>query len=74
MKTKLDLLTKLHYELNLDNFFNVEFNETKLYLLGFHTNELEVLLFNKNYQVQWDKVREKYIYDSDNLKIVLSDR
>lgn len=74
MKAKLDLLTKIHYDLNLNNFFNVEFNETKLYLLGFYKNELEVLLFNKHYQVQWDRVREKYIYDSDDLKIVLSER
>jgi hypothetical protein len=33
MKTKLDLATKLHYELNLENFFNVDITQYKVCLL-----------------------------------------
>jgi len=71
MKTNLDLATKLHYELNLDNFFNVDITKTKVAILGYYTLELEVLLFKKGYQVQWNDFYKNYRFESKNITIAL---
>ena len=72
MKTNLDLATKLHYELNLDNFFNVDITKTKVALLGYYTLELEVLLFSKGYQVQWNDFYKNYRFESEKITIALT--
>ena len=72
MKKNLDLLTRLHYELNLDNFFNAEVFEFRVTILGWHTPELEKLLFEKGYQVTFESDRNQYIYENLMLKIILS--
>ena len=71
MKTNLDLATKLHYELNLDNFFNVDITKTKVSILGYYTLEMEVLLFSKGYQVQWNDFYKNYRFESENITIAL---
>ena len=74
MKTKLDLVTKLHYELNLENFFSVELKKFNLLLLAWNTPELEKLLFDKGYQVQWNEYYKNYRYESEELTIALIDK
>ena len=74
MKSKLDLATKLHYELNLDNFFSVEIKTFNLLLLAWNTPELEKLLFDKGYQVQWNKDYKNYRFESEELTIALIDK
>jgi hypothetical protein len=71
MKKNLDLATKLHYELNLDNFFNVDITKTKASILGYYTLELEVLLFSKGYQLQWNDFYKNYRFESENITIAL---
>ena len=73
MKSKLDLATKLHYELNLENFFSVEIKQFNLLLLAWNTPELEKLLFEKGYQVQWNEHYKNYRYESKDLTIALID-
>jgi hypothetical protein len=73
MKSKLDLATKLHYELNLENFFSVEIKQFNLLLLAWNTPELEKLLFDKGYQVQWNEHFKNYRYESGELTIALID-
>jgi hypothetical protein len=73
MKTNLDLATKLHYELNLDNFFNVDITKNKVTLLGYYNEHLERILFDKGYQVQWDDFYKNYIFESENIRIVLAE-
>jgi hypothetical protein len=72
MKTNLDLATKLHYELNLDNFFNVDITKTKVSILGYYNLEMEVLLFSKGYQVQWNDFYKNYRFESENITIALT--
>lgn len=72
MKSKLDLVTKLHYELNLENFFSVDIMNMKVRILGWHTPELEKLIFEKGYQLDWDEVEQKWIYDVEEIRIVLA--
>ena len=74
MKTNLDLATKLHYELNLDNFFNVDITKTKVSILGYYNLELEVLLFSKGYQVQWNDFYKSYRFESENITIALMNK
>jgi hypothetical protein len=74
MKAKLDLATKLHYELNLENFFSVEIKTFNLLLLAWNTPELEKLLFDKGYQVQWNEYYQNYRYESEELTIVLAEK
>lgn len=74
MKSKLDLATKLHYELNLENFFSVEIKQFNLLLLAWNTPELEKLLFDKGYQVQWNEHFKNYRYESKDLTIVLAEK
>ncbi|CAB4151958.1 hypothetical protein UFOVP598_47 [uncultured Caudovirales phage] len=74
MKTKLDLATKLHYELNLDNFFNVDITQYKVTLLGWYNLELEVLLFSKGYQLEWNKDYKSYRFESENIVIALTEK
>ena len=72
MKTNLDLATKLHYELNLDNFFNVDITKTKVSILGYYNLEMEVLLFSKGYQLQWSEFYKNYRFESENITIALT--
>jgi len=72
MKTNLDLATKLHYELNLDNFFNVDITKTKVSILGYYNEHLERILFDKGYQVQWNDDYKNYRFESENIVIVLT--
>ena len=74
MKAKLDLATKLHYELNLENFFSVELKKFNLLLLAWNTPELEKLLFDKGYQVQWNEDYKNYRFESEELTIALIDK
>jgi hypothetical protein len=74
MKSKLDLATKLHYELNLDNFFNVSITEYNVSLLGWYTPELEKLLFDKGYQIQWSEVYKNMRFESETIAIALSEK
>jgi hypothetical protein len=71
MKTGLDLATKLHYELNLDNFFNVEITQHKVTILGYYNQKIEKLLFDKGYQLQWSDFYKNYRFESEKLTIVL---
>ena len=71
MKTNLDLTTKLHYELNLDNFFNVEITKQKVIILGYYNEHLERILFDKGYQVQWSDFYKNYRFESENITIAL---
>ncbi len=71
MKTNLDLTTKLHYELNLDNFFNVEITQHKITVLGYYNQQLEKLLFDKGYQVNFDNFYKNYRFETKDLTIVL---
>jgi len=71
MKTNLDLATKLHYELNLDNFFNVEITQHKITVLGYYNQQLEKLLFDKGYQVNFDNFYKNYRFETKDLTIVL---
>ena len=73
MKTNLDLLTKLHYELNLDNFFNVDVTKWKVSLLGYHNAHLEQILFDKGYQVMWNDEYKNYRFESEKIVIVLTE-
>ena len=72
MKTNLDLLTKLHYELNLDNFFVANVRETRIELLGWYTPDMERLLFDKGYQVMWNENVRNFRFEIDNLTIILT--
>ena len=74
MKSKLDLTTKLHYELNLENFFNVDITEYKVSLLGWYTPEMEKLLFDKGYQIQWNEVYKNMRFESEEIVIALADK
>ena len=74
MKSKLDLVTKLHYELNLENFFNVDITEYKVSLLGWYTTEMEKLLFDKGYQLQWNDVYKNMRFESEEIVIALADK
>ena len=74
MKKNLDLATKLHYELNLDNFFNVDITKNKVAILGYYTLELEVLLFKKGYQLQWNDFYKNYRFESKNITIALTEQ
>jgi hypothetical protein len=71
MKKNLDLATKLHYELNLDNFFNVEITQHKVTILGYYNQKIEKLLFDKGYQLQWSDFYKNYRFESEKLTIVL---
>jgi hypothetical protein len=71
MKTNLDLATKLHYELNLDNFFDVEITKFKVIALGYYNIHLEQILFDKGYQLQWSDFYNNYRFESEKLTIVL---
>ena len=72
MKTNLDLLTKLHYELNLDNFFVANVRESRVELLGWYTPDMERLLFDKGYQVMWNENIRNFRFETDNLTIILT--
>ena len=74
MKTNLDLATKLHYELNLDNFFNVEITKQKVIILGYYNEHLERILFDKGYQLQWSDFYNNYRFESENITIALIDK
>ena len=74
MKSKLDLTTKLHYELNLENFFNVDITEYKVSLLGWYTPEMEKLLFDKGYQLQWSEVYKNMRFESETIAIALAEK
>ena len=74
MKSKLDLATKLHYELNLENFFNVDITEYKVSLLGWYTPEMEKLLFEKGYQLQWNEVYKNMRFESEEIVIALAEK
>ena len=74
MKSKLDLVTKLHYELNLENFFNVDITEYKVSLLGWYTTEMEKLLFDRGYQLQWNDVYKNMRFESEEIVIALADK
>jgi len=74
MKTSLDNLYKLHFELNLDNFFNVEITENTTRLLGWYDSHLEKLLFDKGYQLKWSDEMNNYRFESESLVIVLSNK
>lgn len=72
MKTNLDLLTKLHYELNLDNFFVANVRQYRVELLGWYSQDMERLLFDKGYQVMWNENLRNFKYEDDNLTIILT--
>ena len=72
MKTNLDLATKLHYELNLDNFFVANIRETRVELLGWYSQDMERLLFDKGYQVMWNENQRNFRFETDNLTIILT--
>ena len=74
MKTNLDNVYKLHFELNLDNFFNVEITENSIRLLGWYDANLEKLLFDKGYQLKWSDEMNNYRFESETLVIVLSNK
>jgi hypothetical protein len=74
MKTKLDLVTKLHYELNLENFFNVQFNDFQLTLLAWNSDGLEKLLFDKGYQFQWNEDYKGLRYENEDFSIMLYEK
>lgn len=73
MKTKLDLATKLHYELNLENFFSVQIHTFKLSILGWTSDELEKLLFDKGYQLAWSEDFNGMRYENEDFSIMLVD-
>ena len=72
MKINLDLLTKLHYELNLDNFYVANIRQWGINLQGWYSPDMERLLFDKGYHVLWDEKLRNFQYNSDNLNIVLT--
>ena len=74
MKTNLDNVYKLHFELNLDNFFNVEITENSIRLLGWYDANLEKLLFDKGYQLKWSDEMNNYRFETETLVIVLSNK
>jgi hypothetical protein len=74
MKTNLDLATKLHYELNLDNFFDVEITKQGVIALGYYNIHLEQILFDKGYQLQWSDFYNNYRFESENITIALIDK
>ena len=74
MKTNLDNVYKLHFELNLDNFFNVEITENMIRLLGWYDLNLEKLLFDKGYQLKWSDEMNNYRFESEKITIVLSNK
>ena len=74
MKTNLDLATKLHYELNLDNFWTVNIRTYEVQLMAWYTPELEKLLFYKGYQVQWNEQIGNYRYEENGISIILSNK
>lgn len=74
MKTNLENVYKLHFELNLDNFFNVEITENMIRLLGWYDANLEKLLFDKGYQLKWSDEMNNYRFETENLTIVLSNK
>jgi hypothetical protein len=73
MKTGLDLATKLHYELNLDNFFNVEITKQKVLLIGYYNEHLERILFDKGYQLLWSDEMKNYRFQNETISIVLAE-
>ncbi len=74
MKTNLDLATKLHYELNLDNFFNVDITQYKVTLLGYYNQHLERILFDKGYQLMWNEEYNNYRFESKKITIALTEK
>ena len=74
MKTNLDLLTKLHYELNLDNFFSAEITSHRALLLAWNSDQMEKLLFDKGYQVMWNEDYKNHRFESENITIALIDK
>lgn len=74
MKTNLDNVYKLHFELNLDNFFNVEIQENSIRLLGWYNSNLEKLLFDKGYQLKWNDEMNNYRFENQGLLIVLANK
>jgi hypothetical protein len=74
MKTNLDLATKLHYELNLDNFFVANIRKTRVDLLGWYSDQMEKLLFDKGYQVMWSEDYKNFRFESENVTISLIDK
>lgn len=74
MKTNLDNVYKLHFELNLDNFFNVEITENMIRLLGWYDANLEKLLFDKGYQLKWSDEMNNYRFENNSVLIVLSNK
>ena len=74
MKTNLDNAWRLHFELNLDNFFNVEITENMIRLLGWYDANLEKLLFDKGYQLKWSDEMNNYRFETESLTIVLSNK
>ena len=74
MKTNLDNVYKLHFELNLDNFFNVEITENMIRLLGWYDENLEKLLFDKGYQLKWSDEMNNYRFENNSVLIVLSNK
>jgi hypothetical protein len=72
MKTNLDLATKLHYELNLDNFYVANIRQWGVSLQGWYSPDMEKLLFDKGYQVLWNENLRNFKYESDQLTIILT--
>ena len=74
MKTNLENVYKLHFELNLDNFFNVEITENMIRLIGWYDLNLEKLLFDKGYQLKWSDEMNNYRFESEKITIVLANK
>lgn len=74
MKTNLENAWRLHFELNLDNFFSIEITDYRVILLAWNTEQLEKFLFDKGYQVQWNEDYKNYRYESENITITLIDK
>jgi hypothetical protein len=74
MKASLELTNQLNWELNLDNFFNTSINEEYIQLLGWYSLEMEVLLFSKGYQVEYNELYKNYRYESPRVKIILTEK
>lgn len=71
MKTNLDLLTKLHYELNLDNFFVANVKQWGVELMGWYSQDMEKILFDKGYQLLWSEELKNFRFESEKIVIVL---
>ena len=72
MKTNLDLLTKLHYELNLDNFFVANVKQWGVELMGWYSQDMEKILFDKGYQVMYSEELKNFRFESEKIIIVLN--